>query len=394
MTRAFTFVVALFAAPMACDRAATSSNTPPRSTRPSESNARQPNPSASTDDWPMARHDPQMSGVARGALPEKLDVLWEYDAKEPILGTPAIAGDTVYVGADDGTLYALALADSKPRWTYKTAEGLKSSPSVIDGVVYLGDDDGVLHAVNAADGKARWTYKTEGQIISGVNVAGDRLVFGSYDSYLYCLDRDGKLLWKYKSEDRVHGTPAVVEDVTLASGCDGRLHVVGLADGMKVREVDLAAPCGSSVATSGPLSFVGTYGNQVLCVDWKASRTVWAFEDKEREFPFFASAAIGDGVVYSAGRDKRVRTHDIKTGKPLWQFSANSKIDASPVLVGERLFVGSYDGVLYGLSTKDGEEVWRYDAGSPITAGAAVGRGRMVVGTDDGLVLCFGARGS
>ena len=67
----------------------------------------------------------------------------------------------------------------------------KSSPTVTEDTVYLGDEDGVFHAIDRATGKSRWKFATGGEIYSSAAVTDGRIVFGSYDNNLYCLNLDG-----------------------------------------------------------------------------------------------------------------------------------------------------------------------------------------------------------
>ena len=44
------------------------------------------------------------------------------------------------------------------------------------------------------------------------------------------------------------------------------------------------------------------------------------------------------------GRDKMVHALDAKTGKAHWTFMTNARVESSPAIVGNRVFVGSTDG--------------------------------------------------
>ena len=54
----------------------------------------------------------------------------------------------VYIGSDNGTVYALDAATGHPRWTYPDAGG-PSPPVVAGGTVYAGSD-GHVYALQAA----------------------------------------------------------------------------------------------------------------------------------------------------------------------------------------------------------------------------------------------------
>ena len=59
--------------------------------------------------------------------------------------------------------------------------------------------------VDAQTGNALWTFQTDGEIISSANATEGRVLFGSYDQFLYCLaPEDGSLLWKIETDGYVH----------------------------------------------------------------------------------------------------------------------------------------------------------------------------------------------
>ena len=74
-------------------------------------------------DWPMFRGSPALTGIAAGHLPERLDLLWTFKTGGPVKSSAAIVQDRVFIGSDDGNLYALALADGKKVWAFKTGGG-------------------------------------------------------------------------------------------------------------------------------------------------------------------------------------------------------------------------------------------------------------------------------
>ena len=82
------------------------------------------------------------------------------------------------------------------------------------------------------------------------------------------------------------------------------------------------------------------------------------------------------------GRDKSVHGIERQTGKKSWTFPTRAKVDSSPVIVGNRVFIGCHDGNLYELGLTDGKERWKFNAGKPISAAPAVGEGVLVIGSE------------
>ena len=75
--------------------------------------------------------------------------LWSLDVGSAIRSAPSIStGDgTLYFGAADGKLYALDAKSGKNKWEYQTEDKIVSSPCPAIGCVYIGSDDGCVYAL-------------------------------------------------------------------------------------------------------------------------------------------------------------------------------------------------------------------------------------------------------
>ncbi|MGB0715524.1 MAG: PQQ-binding-like beta-propeller repeat protein [Phycisphaerae bacterium] len=340
-------------------------------------------------DWTHWRGGGEQTGYRDCEIPAVPKLAWEFSVDDAFSAAAVIADGVIYVGSEEGTLYAVGLRDGKVRWKFEEPEIIQAAPSVCGDRVYVGDDMGTMFAVDRKTGKKIWSFESKGEIISAATCAGDRLVFGSYDGFVYCLSTDGKQLWKLETGGRVHGTPAVFDGRVAAAGCDEYLHVVELASGKSIAKVSMGSVSGASTAVIGDRAYVGTYGNQVLGVDMKAQKVLWRFEDPDRQFPFMSSAAVAQGTLVIGGRDKFVRALSLSDGKARWAIRTKGRVDGSPVIVRDKVLVGSGDGVLYQFNLSDGKETWRFDTGSSLSASPAVADGFIVIGSLDGVLYAF-----
>lgn len=185
----------------------------------------------------------------------------------------------------------------------------------------------------------------------------------------------------------MNGSPAVDGKVTVVGGCDARVHIVSVTDGHKVGEVDAGAYIAASVALEGGRAYVGHYDNEVLCVDIPSATVAWIYKD--RNFPYFSSAALGPKQVLVGGRDRRLHCIDRNTGAAIWAFRAQGKVDSSPVIVGDKVLFGAEDGRLYLLRLADGAEVWSHEIGQGMMGSPAVTENLVVIGAEDGAVYAF-----
>jgi outer membrane protein assembly factor BamB len=217
------------------------------------------------------------------------------------------------------------------------------------------------------------------------------VIIGSYDTHLYGLDaRTGALRWKLQTKGQVHATPAVQGDTLFLAGCDNLFRAVRIADGRQLYEIPTGAYTGASPVVDGDRAYVGTFEYDVIALDLKTRKVLWRYNNKERQFPFYSSAALAGSRVILGGRDRLVHAIDAASGKAAWTFQTRARVDSSPAVAGNRVFVGSGDNRFYVLDAATGAKVWEFDTGSGITSSPAISAGRVVVTSTDGVVYCFG----
>ncbi len=355
-------------------------------------------------DWTSFRNNFQLTGIAGTSLPDKLEVLWKMEVPYGVSSTAAIVNGRVYIGTINGNFFCLELKTGKKIWTYRSIEdpdpdafapAFKCSPTVTKNAIYIGDEDGMFHCIDPKTGKKKWTFHTNGEIISSPALAGDKVLFGSYDNSLYCLNAlDGKKLWNFETEGYVHCSPAIAGKHTFVTGCDEQFRVINIETGEQEGNLPLATYLIASPALKGDHLYFGTYGSEVLSLNWKTREIEWRYRDEKKEFPYHSSAAVTDDFLVVGGRDKQVHCIDRKTGKGVWKFPTRGRVDSSPVIVGDRIFVGSSDGNLYEIGLKDGKERWKFEIGRDVTASPAIGEGCVVIGAEgsDQFIYCFGEK--
>ncbi|MDP6939193.1 MAG: PQQ-binding-like beta-propeller repeat protein [Planctomycetota bacterium] len=354
-------------------------------------------------DWPMFRGNSGQSGVASGALAEELELAWNFQAEGAIVSSPVVADGRVFFGCDDGKLHALDFESGEELWALATEDIIEAPPMVHGDTVYVGSSDFFMYAVDVESGQLKWKFETADKIAGGATwvaaptgankgeAGAGRLIFGSYDTRLYCLDAaKGEELWHYETGNYINGTPAVDAGVVVFGGCDAVLHVVSVATGKALARVELGpdSHVAGSVALAGGRAYLGHYGNAFVCVDMKEQTTVWSHRHKSQ--PFFSSPAVGEKWVVFGGRDKRLHCVQRSDGKEVWSFPTRRKVDGSPVIVGDKVVFGSGDGWVFVLSLKDGSKLWSYEIGRPIMSSPAVVDGRVLLGANDSRLYCFG----
>ena len=127
--------------------------------------------------------------------------IWAFETGDGVYSSPAVGADgTVYVGSNDGKVYALNGKTGAKIWEVKT--GLRThSPAIgADGTVDVGSSgypSTKLYAINGKSGVKLWEFETEWDVYSSPAIGSDGTVYvGSRDKKLYAFKTDSKGLAK------------------------------------------------------------------------------------------------------------------------------------------------------------------------------------------------------
>ena len=97
---------------------------------------------------------------------------------------------------------------------------------------------------------------------------------------------------------------------------------------------------------------------------------------------FGAPVVVGDRVYLGTG-DGRVLALDAESGHAVWEHAAGSGVLSSPAVAGGSVFVGTADGRMIALAANDGRERWTFRTDETILSAPAVYDGVLYVGTED-----------
>jgi polyvinyl alcohol dehydrogenase (cytochrome) len=372
-------------------------------------------------DWPMWGHGvtrtfayPCETGISP-ATASKLRLRWFFNAGDVVTATPAVVGDSVYVGDWEGTFYALRRSDGSVRWKYSTE----------------------IHPT---------TYS--GQIVSSAAVAdveGEQTVYFGGGKTLYALrTRDGKLRWKKElgrpgdgdDPTEIESSPVVVDGMVIF-GWD--VHNSGAGEPAGVMALDAATGeqrwvfdpeegrpngCGDvwsspAVDTDAGLVFAGSancpsspegwrrYTEAIFALDLETGKPAWGYQPHEPNnddldfagAPNLFTGADGKPLVGLGNKDAAYYAVERDTGKPVWQrkvaepgltrpgsnYSTGGFIGptayAEGVIVGGTAIGGSP--FLHAFDAETGEIKWQQSEPAATYGAATIANGVVFIGGTD-----------
>ncbi len=144
---------------------------------------------AQAADWPTERGNNSRTASTADVLPMPLESRWSIAAPAvPRLAWSSAEGRTI-----EGKLIAHRIRFDD---AFRTV--------IAGGKVYFGSTvDHQVRCVDVKTGQIDWTFFTGGPVRLAPTVAGDRLLFGSDDGKVYCVDRrTGAAIWEHRVAPR------------------------------------------------------------------------------------------------------------------------------------------------------------------------------------------------
>ena len=163
-----------------------------------------------------------LGAVQAKAPPRCTGTAAKFDARQAAAPVGWGLDNSRFIPGDIAGLAAAAVPNLKLRWALEFPGSIRarSQPTIAYGAVYVGSDNGTVYALDLASGCVRWTYRAAAEVRTGIVAetgvtagAVPRLFFGDVIAHAYALDaRNGKLLWSAKVDSHPNatltGTPA------------------------------------------------------------------------------------------------------------------------------------------------------------------------------------------
>ena len=324
--------------------------------------------------------------------PTTLDELvWKFKTAGEVVSSPAVSADLVFVGSEDGNLYAVDIQSGLEQWKVETQQGsfpeqLSSgqgafSPLLSDGKILFGACDGYLRAVDAKTGKEKWRFKTGGFIKSSPNVLDSIAYIGSEDGFFYAINiKTGQEVWKFETEGRPK--KAAIWDGKAYFKSNEEVYSVNLITGKEVWKISTKDNSRTSdPIVSNGIVYFGCYdenGISLNGVDAKSGEKKWRIKP---EFFVTNSVCVEDGIIYFSTAD-RMYAVDIESKREKWSFAAGS-INSPPVISGRILYFGCMDKRIYAIDIKTGQEMWKFQSEDRVLSSPVISNGAVFFGSCD-----------
>jgi outer membrane protein assembly factor BamB len=343
------------------------------------------------------RYNPY-ENVISSANAGQLGIAWSYATGGVVESSPAVVGGIVYIGSNDGYLYALNAATGALQWK-KNVRGVDySSPAVANGIVYVGSHgSNSFYALNASTGATKWSDILDGAMEGSPTVANGVVYIGTNNGSLWALNpANGNPNWiaHTTAGAEIYSAPAVFNGAVYIGSGDDNFYEFDAASGNQVFKFTTGGAVLSSPAAADRWVYIGSYDTAIYAFSPGSLSFIGSYATGD---VILSSPAIAKQSIYIGSADSYLYSFSpINSGPYIsqnWRVHADGAIYSSPAVANGVVYFGAngsnLQGALYAVDASSGALLWQEQTGDSVTSSPAVANGMVYVGSYDHNVYAF-----
>lgn len=372
-------------------------------------------------DWSQSGGSPSKS-LGHLAAADLLQPAWSVsigdggDDEQALLTQPVVSGGRVFTLDASAELVALDPRDGRRLWSkdLNTTDDDAVYPGgiAVDGDrIYAATGVGEAMALSAQDGREIWRIRLSGPVRGAPTIANGQMYIVTIENRTIALSvEDGRRLWEHQGINEVAAllggaSPAVSASTVLTPYSSGELYALLAENGRVVWVENLSsirtlsaiarlADIRGNPVIDHDLAFAVSHAGRMAAIDLRTGARVWERPIGSVHMPWVAGdflyvSGLNGEIVAMSRRDGRVRWvhrlppfEDMEDRKDPIQYTG-------PVLVGDRLLVGSSDGFVYAISPYTGALLGDIEIGDPIFVSPVVADGTVYILGNDGTLHAY-----
>jgi len=293
-------------------------------------------------------------------------------------------------------------ADLNKVWSENIGKGtdelfIKLAPVVMGEHVFIADTRGEIAALFAETGKSVWENDSDLPVTGGPGADENLVLVGTSEGdVLALISESGEEAWRAKVSSEILSSPREADGVVIVRTIDGKIFALDAASGDRLWIYDRTVPNLTLRGTSTPviangLVIAGFDGGRVTALELKTGKLIWEAKvaiprgrsQLERMVDIDSQPLIVGDTIYVTTFQANVSALSLESGQVLWQrdISSHSELSADA----EYLYVTDYIGNVWALDRFSGGSVWKQDklAHRNVTGPAILGD-KIIVGDLEG----------
>ncbi|MCL5030964.1 MAG: PQQ-binding-like beta-propeller repeat protein [Bacteroidetes bacterium] len=290
------------------------------------------------------------------------EVLWQKELNTTLSASLLVTDNNIYAAAINGNVYCYDLSGNLI-WENKTGETIFSRPVEGNGILAVGTIVGDLITIDASTGKIIQTIGIDEPITSQLismdieynGQATTGVVLGTAKGSLYCYDINSlEMIWEnHSAQGMIETKPLLIDDRIIYGSWDNYLYCIDSRSGIinwkwTENKNFYYSPAACWPATDGKNVYVSTPDKFISAIDLMLGTTVW----HKNIFDTWETIGISDNKenLLIKSYDGNFNIASAKTGKLIKNIKIGFGIDTMPIDPIEwnsNIIFGSKDGKIY-----------------------------------------------
>lgn len=283
-----------------------------------------------------------------------------YFGKNYLLVPPVLNNGIVYVGGEEGIMYALDSKRGKVIWEFK-AEGAIAQPPIIENdFLYYCTKAGKVYCQNAENGKLIWTVHINSKLVCTPQIAQNMLCIYSRNEIMGLDKVNGLDMWK--TSMKISDNPKMATDETnIFLADDMKVYSLNSLNGNLNWEYDLSIYGVSDVLfADDKVLFVNN--SKVFALDKDSGKKKWIYELESRDKVGYQNkAAFLDGKVIVSFASELLAL-DSDTAEEIWTYKTKTEEELyEPIIYNNSIWISSRGNRIFNISPEKGKKIESYE---------------------------------
>lgn len=373
-------------------------------------------------DWPLPGGN-AVHAMQHVAAADVLKRAWSTDIgagsddEVQLIASPVVVDGMIYAMDAEGDITALKTSDGSSVWSAETRPE-DEDETIYPGAIAAGDGKliaatgyGEVIAFDLKKGDELWRVKLPGPARGAPTVSDGRVFVTILGNQSFAIDiRDGRRIWSHtgiSEESALLGgaSPAVSGGAVIIPYSSGELFVLRVENGRQlwsdnlssvrsINAVSRLSDIRGNPVVAGNLVIAISQGDRLIATDLNSGRRVWEARIGGGQMPWVAGDYVfvvsNLGEVIALTKDQgRIRWIQ---QLPVFENPEDKEgiiTYSGPVLVSDRLLIGSSTGEVFAVSPYTGKILGKIDVGAAVFVPPIVAGGTVFILNDDGELEAF-----
>jgi outer membrane protein assembly factor BamB len=222
-----------------------------------------------------------------------------------IISQPVTYNGTIFVGNDNGNLYAFNISSGDELWNINLPDEIYIS-EVWNNTIYVGSGNS-CHAIDIVNGLIKWFYETNGMITSRPYVKNSNVFFGSWDTYLHSIKgNNGEINWLYETGWGFDTNAISSDGIIYVGSNDNNFYAIGENNGNLIWSLSCNSGIHASPIVYNNNIIFGSDDGRIYNIEKNTGEIKWFFAPGDtiddrvnyRTTPIISNFVVKSGILF------------------------------------------------------------------------------------------------